>query len=60
MPLRALQVTPAPSLDIGFALCGGGIRDPLCDEWQESFATFLAAFEHWAVHGIADWVCEFH
>lgn len=60
MSLRALQVTPVPSLDIGFALLGGGTRNPLCNEWQESATTFLVASEHWAVHRIADRVCEFH
>jgi hypothetical protein len=60
MSCRALQVTPAPSFDISFALLGGGTRVPLCDEWQKSFTTPLAASEHWAVHRIADWVCEFH
>jgi hypothetical protein len=60
MSCRALQVTPSPSFEFSFALRGGGFLDPLCDEWQKGFTTLFGASEHWAVHRIADRVCEFH
>ena len=58
MSLRAQQVPPAPGCEIGFALRGGGIPAPLRDEWHKSLTTFLAASEHGAIHGVADWVRE--
>ena len=60
MSRRALQVSPAPGFDIGFAFLFGGLGIPLCEERHKSLTTFLAASEHGAVHRIADWVYEFH
>jgi hypothetical protein len=60
MSRRALQVSPAPGFDIGFALHYGGIWTPLCEERYKSLATYLAAPEQRAVHRIADWVCKYH
>jgi len=60
MSRRALQVSPAPGFDIGFALLYGGIGSPLREERHKSLATFFAASEQWAIHRIADWVCAYH